>query len=98
MNVNKIIVAKNPDGRINSITIMDHRHTATTMIMSTPEPNSENGGWMRQLHNMIIDTEFRVSEPITVDITDIEAKYHQQWHAGKLDIVEYQTAALTRLS
>lgn len=97
MKTNKIIVANNPDGRTNSISIMDYRHSNITMILSTPEPTSECGGWIRQLHNSIIDSEFRVSSPITVDISDIESKYHHMWEQGKFDKNDYQNAVMPRL-
>lgn len=65
MNVNKIIVAHNPDGGVNSISIMDFRHANISSIMST-----KHGNLIKQLHTAIIDSDFRVDTPITVDLSD----------------------------
>lgn len=97
MKTNKIIVARNPDGRTNSISILDYRHTNISTILYTPEPTSESGGWLRQLHSSILDTEFRISTPITVYLTDLESKYNHQWERGTFDRHDYQNAALPRL-
>jgi hypothetical protein len=97
MKTNKIIVARNPDGRTNSISIVDYRHSNITTILSTPEPTSESGGWLRQLHGSILDSEFRVSAPITVDLSDIESKFHLQWERGTFDKHDYHNTVLPRL-
>lgn len=97
MKTNKIIVAKNPDGRLNSITIMDYRHANMSTILSTPEPTSGVGGWMRQLHSSVIDTEFRLSEHVVVDLADIEHTHHRNWHQGTFDENDYLNTSLPRL-
>jgi len=79
MKSNRLICALNDNGVLNAITLYSmSKMPKLGAILSVPEPNGDHG-WFMQLHDFILDTKFKLTDTVNVDIEQIESKFHKQW-------------------
>ena len=87
--MNKIVIARNGNGMVNSVAIIDDSildpsiidpgiENSTTTILSVPESSGEHG-WIKNLHRVLLGKAFTYAGSVTADVSAIESVQHDIW-------------------